>query len=130
MGLDNGIEVRRTKDLPRAVRAFDEERREKNDYDIEIAYWRKCWNVRILIYRVLDMPDENDSEIEMSRDDVLNVIKALRGINRRNYYDGGFSIWCWHDFKRFNRRNIRNLKKLARIMRRHPDISVYFYDSY
>lgn len=130
MGLDNGITIRRTKDLPKAVRAFDEEWREKNGYDIEIAYWRKCWNVRVRIYQVLGMPGENDSEIEMSRDDVLNVIKALRSINRRNYYDGAGSVWCWYDFKRFNRRNIRNLKKLARIMKRHPDISVYFYDSY
>lgn len=130
MGLDNGILVRRTKDLPRAVRAFDEEWRDKNEYDIEIAYWRKCWNVRALIYRVLGTPEENDSEIEMSRDDILNVIKALRSINRRNYYDGAGSAWCWCDFKRFNRRNIRNLKKLVRIMKQHSDISVYFYDSY
>lgn len=130
MGLDNGIEVRRTKDLPRAVRAFDEEWCEKNGYDIEIAYWRKCWNVRSLILQTISEFDDDEGEGELSRDDVLKVIKVLRGINGKNYYDGAGSFWNWHEFKKFNRRNIRNLKKLARVMKRHPDISVYFYDSY
>lgn len=130
MGLDNGIEIRRRDNLPPCTSIFDEEWRKRNNYDLEVAYWRKCWNVRAIIFGILQRGDDNNSVLEISREEVLEIIKQLKGINYNNFYDGAGCIWNWNEFRRINRRNIRNLAKLARMMKRHPEIEVYFYDSY
>ena len=132
MGLDNGIQIKRKQGLPNEVfRKFDTDISRKWEYDLEVAYWRKCWNIRSLIYEALCTPQENDSEISMDRQDVLNIITILKRINGRNWYDlPGDSIWSWSEYRASHRRNIANLKWLARFMKRHPDIEVYFYDSY
>ena len=130
MGLDNGIMIKRTENLPRCVETFDEDWRKKHKFDLEVAYWRKCWNVRNIIYNTLNQPEENDSEIEMSYEDVLAVINELNKISYSNFYEGAGCIWTWNEFRSFQKYNIKQLKKLAGMMKRHPEIVVYFYDSY
>ena len=132
IGLDNGIQIKRKRGLPDEVfKKFDTDISRKWEYDLEVAYWRKCWNIRSLIYSVLGAEQENDSEIPMGRQDVLNVIKALKGVNRKNWYTmGGDSVWSWSEYRASHRRNIANLQWLARVMKKRPDIDVYFYDSY
>lgn len=132
MGLDNGIQIKRKQGLPDEVfKKFDTDVTRKWEYDLEVAYWRKCWNIRALIYETLCAPQENDSEIPMDRQDVLNIITILKRINGRNWYNLPCdSIWSWSEYKASHRRNIANLKWLARFMKKHPDIEVYFYDSY
>ena len=50
--------IKRRANLPGQIYAiFDEEWREKNGYDLEVAYWRKCWNVRAIIFDVLNIYD-------------------------------------------------------------------------
>ena len=124
MGLDNGIEIRRTNDLPPCTSIFD------NGYGIEVAYWRKCWNVRHIIYTIIDEPSDNDFEYELNLDQIHAIIKALRTFNSKNYQDYGGCIWEWDDFKRINRRNIHALKKLTKMMKQYPSIIPVFYDSY
>lgn len=133
MGLDNGISIKRKQGMPDSIfKRFDTDMSRNWEYDLEVAYWRKCWNIRSLIYDVLGAERENDSEILMDRQDVINVIKALKGVNKHNWEYGswGGSIWEWDEYKSSHRRHIANLKWLARIMKKHPDIEVYFYDSY
>jgi hypothetical protein len=112
------------------VDIFDKEWRAKIIYSLEVAHWRKCWNVRSIIYNAVGAEQENDSVIELSREDILAIIKAIKRINRRNFCNMGSCFWEWDEFKIFNRRNIRNLIKLARMMKKHPEIVPYFYDSY
>lgn len=133
MGLDNGIEVRRKDNLPNCVLCFDEEWTRKNNYDLEVAYWRKCWNVRYVIFDVLRRGDDNDSVIDITREELVEIIKRLESdINYFDFLEGGSysCIWDWNTLRRIQKRNIKNLKKLARMMKRHPEIEVYFYDSY
>ena len=131
MGLDNSIEIKRKDSLPNCVLCFDnDEWRKQRGYDLEVAYWRKCWNVRAMIYELLNMPQDNDMEILMTREDVLATIKALKSINRNNFDDWGSCIWEWKELRKINRRNIKNLKRLAHMMKKHPTIEVYFYDSW
>ena len=132
MGLDNGIEIKRRADLPAAAFAyFDEEWRAKNDYDLEVAYWRKCWNVRNIIFDVLNIEDFNDSHTIMTIEDVDAVIAALCKINKKNWLDRGNTIWEWKEFKGIQRDNIRNLRRLRHMMKKKPDVfEVYFYDSW
>lgn len=130
MGLDNGIMIKRATVTPKAAAAFDEEWRDSNGYDLEVAYWRKCWNVRTIILMTLNIWSDNDYECSMTIDDIVKVINALKKINKKNYVDCGSCIWDWSEFKSIQRRNLRNLRRLVRIMRRDKGLHVYFYDSY
>ena len=133
MGLDNGIEVRRKDKLPNCVLCFDDDWCKQRGYDLEVAYWRKCWNVRDVIFDVLRRGDENDSVIDITREELVEIIDRLESdINYFDFLEGGSysCIWDWNTLRRIQKRNIKNLKKLAKMMKRHPEIEVIFYDSY
>ena len=132
MGLDNGIQIKRKQELPNEVfKKFDTDTSRKWEFDLEVAYWRKCWNIRALICEALGTQGGNGDHIPMDRQDVLNIIYILKRINGKNWYTlPGDSIWSWSEYRQNHRRNIANLKWLARFMKRHPDLEVYFYDSY
>ena len=132
MGLDNGIEIKRKDNLPNCVLCFDnDEWRKKHGYDLEVAYWRKCWNVRRIIFDVLGR-GEDDCVYDVTREELVEIIYHLE--NDIHYFDflerEWDCIWEWNDFRRIQKRNMKNLKKLARMMKRHPEIEVFFYDSY
>lgn len=131
MGLDNGIIARKTNiikidnDLSRlSSYAY-------SDGDFEIAYWRKCYNVRRSICRALDGINDNGSTF-ISREELLTIIKELKKFNRKNWSIGGWegSIWDWSEIKKSHRTSICRLRRLARLMKKYPNIEVYFYDSY
>ena len=130
MGLDNGIQIRRKTATKEALIAFDDEMCLKYNYDPSVAYWRKCWNVRNIVFELLEIDDFNDSETTMTADDVERVAAELKKLNSKNFCDCGDCIWDWDEFKHINRRNIKNLKRLARMMRKEPTMEVYFYDSW
>ena len=133
MGLDNAIEIKRNNDLPNCVLCFDDDEwRKQRGYDLEVAYWRKCWNVRQIIFSVVDS-SEYDCEYNITREELVEIIHRLE--NDLHYFDflegeWGGCIWEWNDFRRIQKRNMKNLKKLAGMMKRHPEIEVIFYDSY
>ena len=128
MGLDNGITLKK-KDLPKQFYCLATQDRDYGS-EIEIAYWRKCWQVRGLIYEAINMPDENDSIIELSREDVLAIIKTLTKNIKQKWYEYGSPYWEWKEYKINHKHNIKRLKRLARLMKKYPDIIVEFYDSY
>lgn len=134
MGLDNGIEIKRKDNLPKCVLCFDDEGwRKQRGYDLEVAYWRKCWNVRHIIFDVLRRGDDNDSVIDITREELVEIIHRLEDdLHYCNFWSGewGGCIWTWNEFRRIQKRNLKNLKKLAHMMKRHPNIEVIFYDSY
>lgn len=131
MGLDNGIEIRRKENLPNCVLCFDEKWRKERGYDLEVAYWRKCWNVRSAIGDALGSFYDN-GQTDVNRDEVLAIIKELKKFNKKNWECCGWngSIWEWSEIKHHHRRCIRRLRRLARLMKKYPTIEVYFYDSY
>ena len=98
--------------------------------ELEVAYWRKCWQVRRAIFDALGQPDENDSVILMDRDDVVNVINALKKFNKKTWYIYDPPYWEWKEYKINHKHNIKRLKRLARLMKKYPDLIVEFYDSY
>ena len=100
---------------------------------MEVAYWRKCWNVRNIIFDVLSRGEDDEGVIEITREELVEIIHRLE--NDLHYFDflegeWGGCIWYWNDFRRIQKRNMKNLKKLAHMMKRHTEIEVIFYDSY
>lgn len=130
MGLDNGITVKRNS-MSNSIKAlckFTCDYDKSEQYDFEFAYWRKCWNVYYDIERVLAQSIDNDTQVELTVDNVIKIIKLLKSYNKATW--GDRSIWSWKDHKRINRKHIRNLKQLVRLMRKYPDLIAYFYVSY
>ena len=67
MGLDNGLVIR------------------KRDQKVskEIAYWRKCWNVRGDILDIIDSTEEKYC-YEISPNQLLQIVKILSKYNEKN----------------------------------------------
>lgn len=131
MGLDNSIEIRRNEksmSIYNKLKRFEDDWDKEHKYDFEVLYYRKCYNVRNLILRCLGAGEE-DYEIPVKREDIPNIIAALKSLNKKNWEDCGSSIWDWEDQEPYIKRHIKNLKYLYKLMGKH-DLDVYFYDSY
>lgn len=133
MGLDNGIVASKSNNEKINAKLLALNTYTYISGNHEIAYWRKCWNVRGAIADVIGGIDDN-GETPLAYEDVIAVIKRLKQFNRKNWlgdsWDGG-SIWEWDEIKKNHRGCIKRLQHLARLMKRYPDeIEVYFYDSY
>jgi hypothetical protein len=114
------------------VLCFDNDWSRQYGYDLEVAYWSKCWNVRRIIFDVLRRGDDNDSDIDVTRDELIEIIYRLEDdLHYSDFMEGewGSCIWNWNEFRYIQKRNMKNLKKLAKMMKRHPEIEVIFYDS-
>lgn len=131
MGLDNGICVRRTeystkiKELKHFERSWDDQ----HQYDFEICYWRKCWNVRGAILDALNAATDNDYEYPITLDNINTIIGELQYFNKHTWNENE-SIWTWEEQKPHIKRHIKNLKYLKKLTKKYPEIEVYFYDSY
>lgn len=134
MGLDNGIEVKRTEftnSLP-WLRSLEGSWDKEHKYDFEVCYWRKCWNVRRIVLDICEEDSPNDFEFELTLDQLVQIRDTLKQFNAKNWDNSyGNSIWTWKEHKRSNRRHITRLNKLIKLKKKYGDlIEVYFYDSY
>ena len=126
MGLDNGFVVRKQEDMPWRVKKLSQD--EYSD-SFEVAYWRKCWQVRAIVLNILD--GENDEgAYDVSREQLLDIIRALTKNIKQKWYEYGSPYWEWKDYKINHKSNMRRLRRLAKLMKKYPDIVVEFYDSY
>ena len=135
MGLDNSICVRRneyTSNIPELKR-FEEDYDKEHKYDFGVTYWRKCWNIRSMIFDVVPGVHDNDESDLLTIDDIDNIIKGLQLFNSKNWRENGGSIWDWDDeeypYSKKIKQDIKSLKTLKRLMKKY-NLQVYFYDSY
>lgn len=129
MGLDNGICVKKT-EYTKRLGLFEDKYPEYPDLDYEICYWRKCWNVRNMIYSVIKELPENNSQLELSAEDLINIRNGLKEYNKKNWSERE-SIWIWKEIKPNIKKHIADLKILIRAKQIYGDqIEIYFYDSY
>lgn len=135
MGLDNGVSIRRnahTTKIPELQR-FAETWDEKCEYDFEVCYWRKCYNIRSMILDTAEGVYDCDDSEPLTIEDIDNIIEGLRSFNSKNWGDNGGSIWDWDDeeypYSEKIQRDIENLEVLRGLMDKY-DLEVYFYDSY
>lgn len=134
MGLDNGIDIVRNsysnkiKALKRFTSPYDKDK----TYPFEVCYWRKCWNVRGDILDIVGVENECQYQFALDVPMIEEIIKVLKFYNKKTWEYGGWSgsTWEWFEYKKANRRHICNLKRLVRIMKKYPELEVYFYDSY
>ena len=135
MGLDNGIQIKRntsTNSIPE-LKQFELAYDNKHQFDFEICYWRKCYNIRNMIMDVVESARDNDNSDILTTTDIEKIIHGLQSFNSANWQENGGSIWEWDDeeypYSEKIQRDIENLKNLQTLMEKY-DLEVYFYDSY
>ena len=131
MGLDNGIEVRRTpytSTIPE-LQQFTEEWDDKHECNFSICYWRKCYNIRSMIFDAAKGIHNGGFSDPLTKEDIDDIIKGLQSFNSRNWQDDGGSIWEWDSYSKKIKQDIENLQTLRGLMDKY-DLEVYFYDSY
>ena len=135
MGLDNGIQIKRntsTNSIPE-LKQFELAYDNKYQFDFEICYWRKCYNIRNMIMDVVESARDNDNSDILTTTDIEKIIHGLQSFNSANWQENGGSIWDWDDeeypYSEKIQRDIENLKNLQTLMEKY-DLEVYFYDSY
>lgn len=126
MGLDNGIYIKKKGEEERiklSGKSFF--------WDDEIAYWRKCYGIRRIILNTLGGEINGEYEYPINRTQLKELIKELKKFNEKEYWeDFADSIWSFEEFAESRKRIIHNLKWVYWYTYLHPDIEVYFYDSY
>ena len=133
MGLDNGIEVKRTTKTNKIteLKVFSKDWDKELKYDFEVCYWRKCWNIRHMVMDRIDGFVDNLG-VALTKDDVDNIIYGLKSFNADNWDDNGGSIWEWDGewgYLEYIAQNIKDLQLLRQLMDKY-ELEVYFYDSY
>ena len=133
MGLDNGICVRRTYKTNHIeeLKVFNDEWDKDFKRDFEICYYRKCWKIRYDILDILGSPI--DYELNISKDQIDQIIELFQSYNSDNFEDNGSCIWEWDSeewpYSEKIQDDIKNLKYLRWLMDKY-ELEVYFYDSY
>ena len=135
MGLDNSIQIKRNTSTNSIteLKQFELSYDNKHQFDFEICYWRKCYNIRNMIMDVVESARDNDNSGILTTTDIEKIIHGLQSFNSANWQENGGSIWDWDDeeypYSEKIQRDIENLKNLQTLMEKY-DLEVYFYDSY
>lgn len=142
MGLDNGIIIKgKTFDGQKFVREFFDMCKPDADVEFdgsrELAYWRKCWNIR---HSILGLPfaegyNGEGGDIRIFISDIPSIVEALKYyLNESHWNENGGSIWEWYVALRNIADVIWILIMLAGEIEESgiedPDIDIFFYDSY
>lgn len=145
MGLDNGIEVRAKTSAGRCYldsfpRRFNIEGEYENGYKTyEIAYWRKCWNIRHAILDIVTYRNtKNDEDFRFYFDvDVLEEIaERLKDFLNEDYWNNseGSSIWSWAEAIVNIAQSIQRIRLILEDIEygqvNAEDLEFSFYDSY
>lgn len=134
MGLDNGIMMRPTANQSKicALLASDQ------DGWYEVAYWRRCYNIRGAILDIIDGlegKDGNATETTLAPQAVRAIAEMLESYcaDKRKWeedYEKGETIWSWDDVERQLNTQVKKLNLLAQLMEGGEIEEVIFYDSY
>lgn len=130
MGLDNGIILKMNSgDARKAGCPFLDY--DFGDNESDICYWRKCYGLRDLIFAELKLDDSN-SYYFLTRDNINTLIDLLIFLveSEESWINNADSIWEYDEYLPNMCQCILRLRWLKEYWETHPDIKVYFYDSY
>lgn len=132
MGLDNGIVVKFKNEVENTP-LYHEQWRPIKEY--EVAYWRKCWNVREDLGEVFGTIGKEFYDTKLTPELLTAILSVLGSYNADNWVanNGYFSsIWEWDEISGTIAEQIANIKWLIDYWKEHPENieECEFYDSY
>lgn len=140
MGLDNGIILHsrnmiKAKDHPECVTSLGahDDYNGGPEFDYEICYWRKCWNIRNKVAYTFDLPRDYVQKYDLSIGDVKQIWHIINELNSPHIWENeGGSMWTYEEMHDHLDRDLLALEWLIHFMRTHKeeDYAVEFYDSY
>lgn len=134
MGLDNGIQIRRTPETNKIeeLKVFNQGLDQELKYDFKVTSWRKCWNIRNDIFG-LGIGYDGSCHDNLTKEHIDQIIDLLKSYNAENWEDGGHCIWEFDDevwpYSEHIKQDIESLQLLLQLMDQY-ELDVYFYDSY
>jgi len=139
MGLDNGIHLRRIGNkldidsLPDYLNISEVSRSEKEDNSViyDICYWRKCWNIRSMIFGFIPklLQEDNDGYYELNIQQLIGIRNGIYDfLKNPECWDN--TIWELSEMILHLGQDIINISWLINHLKDNPKDYAYFYDSY
>ena len=102
------------------------------EFDYEVLYWRKCWNLRTAVARALELPHDYVHKFDLSIEDIKAIWHVVNEHNNKHVWEDGSSIWSYDEMHDHLDSDLLSLEWLIHFMRTHRDneYMVEFYDSY
>lgn len=140
MGLENGILI-----IAKSIKGEDFLQQFNEAYpdfsdrcwagQYELAYWRKCWNVKNKFYSTFEQLNEEEGGGNLKIKDLFRVKAIMKYFLDESHWDSnGSSIWTWEE-------QIRNIAQIIFLVSNlledieyegitDSDIEIEFYDSF
>lgn len=141
MGLDNGISLKikdkaKFGELPSWM--IYQEWEKQNNYDPELLYWRKCWNVREVIFNHLHenhckIVDDCSEDMSMPLEVFISLCEKLMTCYTEQWWtEHDDTIWSYKEIKENYPSNLLYAMCVAGYLssRDPSSYEIYFYDSY
>ena len=77
MGLDNGIVLQTKRELEIPSYVCVEYEYLKNWHNYDVCYWRKCQSIREMIFKCIDVKEDDDGRYDLSIQDVEQIRDGL-----------------------------------------------------
>lgn len=136
MGLDNGIILKLAnkkvpEDFPEQEAWWidSQEDVDKNG-EFHVCYWRKCWDIREIILGVLHAGQEGGNYPVEAEDLPAIRRRIFKLLNPKNYENAADSIWEYDERVDGELQMLLNMMWLENHLKKHPEDSAVFYDSY
>ena len=135
MGLDNGIMFKiKNKEKFGAIPSWfrREEWAEKCNYDYEVLYWRRCWNVREAILNYLPNTHDDGGTFDMTTEQLEGIFDILEGLYSAENWNDDESMRSWEEIGEAYVENLKYARKVLAWLKTKPADSyqLYFYDTY
>jgi len=136
MGLDNGIILKLSnKKVPENFPEqdawwIDSQEDVDENGEFQVAYWRKCWDIRGIILGVLHA-GQDGGRYPVEAEDLPAIRRGIwKLLNPKTYEEESDSIWTYDERADSELQILLNLMWLENYLKKHPEDSAFFYDSY
>lgn len=132
MGLDNGFLIlKMDKEDMKKAPYYKEHWYCPESESFEPIYWRKCYNLREAVFRVLHGEKNDTFEYQIKPNDIPELIENLRPFLNKIYWDDHDDcIWDYDEMFDDMYKALVFLEWFQSYYKDHPEIEMIFYDSY
>lgn len=131
MGLDNGIRLNHGKEFVDICKSTLNLNLDiDTDDQVDVAYWRKYWDFRDEVISKLHLSGDGGRH-KLDREDLQAIIDIQKKyLNSEYFSENDDCIWAFEEAFDQMMDNLIGMKALYMYWGTHPDLEIYFYDSF